>query len=56
MNTIDEMTEVQKAWELFKKLEELKNLLLECYYKEFESSCLDKKESTDKINEATLPF
>lgn len=35
MNCIDEMTEAQKAWILWKKLNELQNLRWEMYCQEF---------------------
>jgi hypothetical protein len=35
MTPIDEMTAAERAWVLFKKINELHNLLWDCYYEEF---------------------
>jgi hypothetical protein len=35
MMCIDEMTDAEKAWQIVKKIDELKNLLWEQYSKEF---------------------
>jgi hypothetical protein len=54
MNCIDEMTEAQKAWILWKKLNELQNLLWEMYYREFKD--MEKRDVLLTINHDSMPF
>lgn len=54
MNCIDEMTEAQKAWILWKKLNELQSLLWEMYYQEFRN--LQKRDDVLTINHGSIPF
>jgi hypothetical protein len=54
MNCIDEMTETQKAWILWKKLNELQNLLWEMYYREFKD--MEKRDVLLTINPDSMPF
>jgi hypothetical protein len=54
MHTIDEMTDAQKAWILWKKLSELQNLLWEMYYLEFKD--MEKRAVSLTINPDSMPF
>jgi hypothetical protein len=54
MQTIDEMTDAQKAWILWKKLNELQNLLWEIYYHEFKD--MQKRDASLTINPDSMPF
>jgi hypothetical protein len=54
MNCIDEMTEAQKAWILWKKLNELQNLLWEMYYHEFRN--MQNRDDPLTINPDSMPF
>jgi hypothetical protein len=54
MKTIDEMTDAQRAWILWKKLSELQNLLGEIYH--FEFTLLKKREDLLTINPEDIPF
>lgn len=54
MQTIDEMTDAQKAWILWKKLNELQNLLWEMYYNEFK--IMKKRDASLTINPDSMPF
>ena len=45
MKEIDAMNDVEKAWELFKKLNELKVILLEIYTEEFDKIIIKDRES-----------
>jgi len=54
MQTIDEMTDAQKAWILWKKLSELQNLLWEIYYYEFKD--MEKRDVSLTINPDSMPF
>jgi hypothetical protein len=54
MQTIDEMTDAQKAWILWKKLSELQNLLWEMYYHEFKD--MEKRDASLTINPDLMPF
>jgi hypothetical protein len=54
MNCIDEMTDAQKAWILWKKLNELQSLLWEIYYHEFKN--MQKRDDLLTINPDFMPF
>ena len=54
MNCIDEMTEAQKAWILWKKLNELQSLLWDMYYQEFRN--IQNCDSSLTINLGSIPF
>jgi hypothetical protein len=54
MQTIDEMTDAQKAWILWKKLSELQNLLWEIYYQEFKD--LVKQYDSLTVNTDSIPI
>lgn len=49
MKENDPMIDAEKAWELFKKLNELKDILLEMYTNEFD-------EIIKKDRESIMPF
>ena len=54
MKTIDEITEAEKAWLVWRKLAELNSLLWETYYLEFRE--LDTRERSRPISADNLPF
>jgi len=54
MESIDEMTDVQKAWLLCKKLKDLQNLLWEIYHIEFRK--LEERDILLSIDPESLPF
>jgi len=54
MKCIDEMTEAQKSWILWKKLNELQSLLWEMYYHEFRN--MQIREDSITINPDSIPF
>lgn len=54
MQTIDEMTDAQKAWVLWKKLSEFQNLLWEMYYHEFKN--MEKRDASLTMSPDTMPF
>jgi hypothetical protein len=54
MLTIDEMTDAQKAWVLWKKLKEIQSLLWELYHSEF--MALETREASLTINPDAMPF
>lgn len=45
MKEIDAMNNAEKAWELFKKLNELKAILLEIYTEDFDKIIIKDRES-----------
>ena len=54
MKSIEDQIEIRKAWQLWKKINELQDLLWESFWQEF--LALEKKEKELEAFEKKLPF